>query len=983
MVLVLVRSRTSTINWSRLRTFSGRSGIDLALLSLFTALLLAAALPTKSAAQLRDRDVGWLTIETQHFRIHYHEPLGVLARQAAAVAERAHHRLSKLLRHTPQGKTDVLITDGTDSANGSATAVPYRRMRLLATAPEDISALGDFDDWIELLITHEHVHILHLDTVHGLPALYNTLFGRTFTPNSVQPRFIIEGIATYYESRETLGGRLRSTTFDMFLRMAALDNKLLRIDQLSNNVDAWPRGHTWYLYGSRFIAWVAEKYGQDFIARLSRYYGGRFPLGINRAFKHATGYALVDLYDQWLADTTSHYKQVAKRIRTRGEVTGRRLTFGGEFVRSPRFLSNQEVLYYTFDGRSDPTLRRRNLLTGNAKDITRVASESYVSADYGNEGYVFSDLNVTKDVYRLNDLHTYDKIHGVRRITHGLRARYPDVSKDGKRIAYTINSSGSSHLVIANRRTPQKYRVLFRSRAFEQVYTPKFSPDGHKLAFSRWQKGKGRTIEILDLRRGSLKRVALGPRQLATGPEWSPDGHTLYLSSDRSGIANIYAYDTNSETLSQLTNVIGGAYSPTVSPDGKQLVYVGYGNRGWDLYQLKLDRTTTLSMSPVVDRPTRDVANEEVVANARTYQPLSTLYPRAISVDFGALAGNPALSVSAVGEDIAQFHRIQATITSQLEDGHTSFGVDWSFNRTRVPFSLSLYRTENERQDLFTGGERRSWTEESLGARASTSFSLPSRLVGGRMSLSYRLEYLRPTSGYRLALDPTQTASRLPETGRFASLAFSYNHRSARAHTFDMSPSEGMDFGFGANVAHPGIGSNFSSVSLSWSWRGFFELPFIQHHVLAFRYAGGISGGDPGRRRVFGLGGYPNYDWQNGLLSFSQLGGVGLRGYPSNAFVGRRFQLLQLEYRVPLWRPMVGPRTLPIYVKRVHAATYLDLGDAYVGRWQPNIKLGGGIDLYATFDLFYVITLNARIGVARGFMEEGEWQFYGHLGVPF
>ena len=54
-------------------------------------------------------------------------------------------------------------------------------------------------------------------------------------------------------------------------------------------------------------------------------------------------------------------------------------------------------------------------------------------------------------------------------------------------------------------------------------------------------------------------------------PAWSPDGKYLYFSSDRTGIFNIYAYELETKRLLQVTNVLGGAFSPGPSPDGKSV----------------------------------------------------------------------------------------------------------------------------------------------------------------------------------------------------------------------------------------------------------------------------------------------------------------------------------------------------------------------------------------------------------------------------
>lgn len=128
---------------------------------MFRALLLllalsAPAVASRGSAQVMDLRTRYRTIETEHFVVHYHEPLSVVARRVAEILERAHESLSPLLGEgSTRRKVQVALTDGSESANGSATAIPVNTVRLYATAPEDLSSLGDFEDWLSLLVIHE------------------------------------------------------------------------------------------------------------------------------------------------------------------------------------------------------------------------------------------------------------------------------------------------------------------------------------------------------------------------------------------------------------------------------------------------------------------------------------------------------------------------------------------------------------------------------------------------------------------------------------------------------------------------------------------------------------------------------------------------------------------------------------------------------------------------------------------------------------
>ena len=210
---------------------------------LFAALLVALSLGFwVSPARAGDPRLQWYTLETPHFRINFHGGLEPLARRAGFIAENAYTVLGQHLDQRPSEVVDILLTDDTDFANGSAGAVPYNAIRLFATAPDDMSALGDYDDWLNELITHEYTHILHVDNVSGLPALLNKVIGKTAVPNQWQPRWILEGLAVAMETAHTSGGRLRSSQFDMFLRADVLEGHVAGLDQMSGSPRRFPPG---------------------------------------------------------------------------------------------------------------------------------------------------------------------------------------------------------------------------------------------------------------------------------------------------------------------------------------------------------------------------------------------------------------------------------------------------------------------------------------------------------------------------------------------------------------------------------------------------------------------------------------------------------------------------------------------------------------------------------------------------------------------
>ncbi|HXF24079.1 MAG TPA: hypothetical protein VN602_06150, partial [Gemmatimonadaceae bacterium] len=147
--------------------------------SVFAASRLSAQLPANER---------WRTIETPHFRVHFTAPLEAEARHAAAVAERAYANLATELV-TPRGPVDIVVSDGTDASNGSATVVPRPRVIMYARPPVDDPTLESYDDWTVLVLQHELTHIFHLDRSRGWWRAAQSVFGRNpvLFPNYYTP----------------------------------------------------------------------------------------------------------------------------------------------------------------------------------------------------------------------------------------------------------------------------------------------------------------------------------------------------------------------------------------------------------------------------------------------------------------------------------------------------------------------------------------------------------------------------------------------------------------------------------------------------------------------------------------------------------------------------------------------------------------------------------------------------------------------------
>ena len=520
----------------------------------------------------------WRTLESDHFVVSYYEPLEDVARRVAVCAERAHRTIVPLLGHAPDGKTQIVLTDDTDGSNGFATVLPRNEIGLFATAPDALSVLNDHDDWLYGLVLHEYTHIVHLDTIGWIPRLFNLFAGKRWAPNGIQPRWFIEGLAVYEESMRSASGRTRSSIFDMYLRGAVLAGKELELDAMSSGPYFWPHGNAAYLYGSFFLQFIGDRYGDDKLAKISHFYGEEpVPWGLNRAVFRAVGKTYETLYDEWVAWMRAHYALQRDAVVRRGLREGEKLTDTGEGNDAPHFSpdgkrlvwlqSNGKALgrYLTMPSAGRPDEARPWTGVEGTGEFAFLPSGQSIVAERAityRTSYAFTDL-VRIDV---GD----GGVPAVTRLTRGARAGTPDVSPDGARVAFTVNGGARRRLAwmpLAPDATPE---ILWEGGRWEQAFDPRFSHDGRRIVFSTWGDAGYDDIWLYDTDTRSARPLT-HDRAIDVMPRFSPDDAWVYFSSDRSGIYNIYALELATGRLMQVTNVLGGAFAFDISRDGKLL----------------------------------------------------------------------------------------------------------------------------------------------------------------------------------------------------------------------------------------------------------------------------------------------------------------------------------------------------------------------------------------------------------------------------
>jgi hypothetical protein len=954
-------------------------------------LLVSAALVfVTGQARAGDPYVPWFTLATPHYRVHFHAGIERVAQKVATVAEDVYERLSPELGFRPTTLTEIVLTDATEDANGLAFTLPYPTVQLFVSAPDDMSSLGDYDDWVTELATHELTHILHMENLSGVPDLVNHVIGPTLAPNQEQPHWILEGLAVAMESEHTSGGRLRGTQFDMMLRADLLAGRAATLDEISHSVRRWPSGTVWYLYGAKFIEWIASIYGPDIFAAVATDYGAAvIPYGVNRAIRRATSRTYEELYAGFLRDLTARYRAQERAVVARGLRAGRRLTFHGWQALGPRFLPARcgepdTIAYVRNDADSLGGVYTLSL-SGNAEHSAErlVARTIGRGLAYGPDcSLYFDSVAPSRRKYQFGDL--FRLAPGVRspsgldrsreRLSIGRRARDVDVAGDGGSLVYVTNDGGTTTLRIATM-TPDGRLVgerrLTPSAEFEQVFTPRFSPDGTHVAYGVWTAGGYRDLRIVELASGRVVEL-WHDRALDQQPAWSPDGKLLYFTSDRSGIPNVYALELATQSLFQVTNVVTGAYMPAPSPDGRTLVYVGYTSAGFDLYALELDRSRWLPAEPPASERPHPAALAPRTWPVGPYRALPTLAPRAFSFRYGAGTFGDALTLATSGTDAIGRHAFTAQLVLETRHADLLGSLDYSYAELPFGFHASLFRSAKPRKDYRATGTPMTVTEWNTAVTTGLDLALPGDFDGQAIGLSYTLldwDHAQPL-GSGAPLDPFGPVPTEPDHGILADVHLAYQLSTASSTAYGISPERGFSLGVGADFADPAWGSESTLTAFTGAFTAYLPMPWLSHHVLAFGLSGGTASGTYPRLDYFYTGGFADTPTFDALTTGVRQTGFVLRGYKPLQFAGSNYGLLNLEYRFPIAYVDRGLSTLPGFLRTLSGTAFLDWGGTYDvldlrDPWQA-FHVGVGAELRLDLALIYSDDTQFRAGLARG-----------------
>lgn len=956
-------------------------------------------------------ELEWYTIETEHFYIHFHQGTERTASIVAKIGEDIYQPVTQLYHYIPDGKIHFVIRDHDDESNGAAF---YYDNKVEIWAPPMNFLLRGTHNWLRNVVTHEFTHMISLGAIRKmprqLPAIYlqwigyeeekrpdvihgypNTLVSFPLV-GTVIPLWLAEGMAQF--QREDLRYDIWDTHRDMILRTAVLHNQLASIAEMGiGGKDHLGYERDIYNQGYAFVLYLVDRYGEEVLTRVSRSLKSPLRIQFSSACQSVIGKSEQELYNEWKDWLTTTYDQRIKNVQEhlhQGDIIEAKGLANFFPVCSPDGMSIAYVSNRGGDYISQSNIWLYDIKTTKQRMITKgVVSSISWSSDGKKLLYAKKEAR-TRQGSHYYDLYTYDlKTKKEKRLTKYLRARQPDWSRDDQ-IVCVIESDGTSNLVVL-RSDGSGIKPITSFQHGEQIFTPRWMNNGN-IVFDLAEEEHGRDIAMIDSL-GLHFRYLIKTQHDERDPFPHPDGKSIYYSSDTSGIFNIYRYNLASKEMHQLTNVVGGAFMPSVTLNGK-LVYSHFQTDGYKIgyldslhtidpavavyaspYQAKREKNQVWDIAQYDDRnsPRYDSQPYKPIFSKLSFLPRIMMdYPGKVKVGtyfygsdfldkvllFGGFALNSQFDTDAFG--IFEYKRFYPTLFIELYHimRNKSFvdpDADYDIRYNLMEVDVGADWNINDANTL-----RTAFVHSQYGYLGKGTFMG----LYQKFSSTYHKGNVIQLQWTHKSIGRSKFSHISPLGGRIIEVKA---ERAWQNYAVDFEIN--MEYGTLVDVYER---YNYDQFELDW--REYLSLPWLDH-ALSLRLKAGLI--------------------DQPVESFYYLfgGGLdGLKGYPYYSIEGRKLAQFGLAYRFPIWRKM-GLRFLFFNFDNLYVSVYGEAGNGWnrnkidFSDWKRDVGVQLRLSLFNFYAYPMCLFVDAAYGLDR-FVHENQiygktWRMYFGLLFDF
>ncbi|HEY6722097.1 MAG TPA: hypothetical protein VI363_10710, partial [Burkholderiales bacterium] len=840
-------------------------------------------------------------------------------------------------------------------------------------SPPDEGELLQNREWLELVLTHEFTHIVHLDQARGPAGVLRQIFGRYLIlplpfalflpsgfPNLLEPNWMIEGLAVYSESDWNKGyGRLGQSHFEGMMR-AESARGLRSLREVNAEGRGFPLNRD-YLYGSYFFLFLAERYGPDAIPKYVETYSGRwFPFRVHSTPRLVTGKAMDELwveYHDWLN----------ARFAEKPAESGKEPDEGGEFVvhdwsiTSPLRTHAGDRWYVQANGYTLPRLMRQTL-GGEVEAVRNVESGTRLAA-LPDGDLLLSQPEICNNYNYYYDLYRLGSDGALSRITECGRFRFAAPLDDG-RIAAIRVVNGEAEVVLLNSRGELE-RSLYHAAPGEALTG---------LA------ARGETAVVTSLRneRWSLVQIAEGKssvlvsdRAVKHSPRFGDSADEIYFVADYGKVDNVWSWRRGDRSLARWTEARNGVKEisapvggemlvTTIEADGDVLRVRSLPDAPLEVRQAVVESSTAPPLGGGVppgdtsDVPPQSQTNSTSLPTVdRPYSAWSSLRPRYWLPNGYSGDGALALGVVTTGQDALGLHQYTFAplyeFTQHQGLGSASYVYDnrhgLLLNRTMTVKASTVDDQKTVGRDIqaYNIDETAQWVSLWRHLRFNVNYYWG---LGGALD--------------RETLHDLAAGTTTPRDERVGALVAGVDTR--REQLLSEGPSQGQQLRLFAETSN-GLHGAYSGNFYRGDWRAY--LP-AGSTVVSLRWNQAYSQPQAETIQLGGTG--ASYSEEAFALPVLNQRTFPLRGYRSGEAVltGHRASLATLEWRIPIAdvdRHFMVP---PVGLNRISMNVFTEAGAAWDNAPQHWYK-SGGFELISEVRGGYQASWQWRAGVAKGF----------------
>ena len=547
-------------------------------------------------------NLNWKTIETEHFKINFHIGAERSAKVVAKVAEEIFEPITNFYNHKPSQKVSFVIKDVDDYSNGAAY---FYDNKIEIWAPSLDFEFRGTHNWLRNVVTHEFTHIIQMQTTFKFGRTFPSIYLQALTyeteqrpdvlygfPNSISsipvsgfivPSWFAEGVAQY--NHPNLFYDTWDSHRDMILRSYILDENLLSWNEISTFGKNSLGNESSYNIGFAFSNYLISEFGFDVLKKVSFNLSAPTVLTMDDAIYNSTGFSGKEVYEKFKKKLSTIYNESVKNVRA-NLVEGENIFSNGfgnfyptkipgknkiAFISTLEkdYLGQTSIVFYDFETKKDSALKIN-------------ATSQLAFSEDGNKIYYSNTSYENPNGANVFDIYEYDlSKKEENRITFNARANQPTIFAN--QIAYVVSNDGTCNLEIFDLIHKTKNRITNFSNG-EQIYTPKFSPNGKKIVCS-FSVSESQNIILINLASGEIEIIVENQFD-NRNPIFSENTNELYFASDLSGIYNIYKLDLETRLKpAQLTNVLGGAFMPIKISD--KIFYSCFTSGGYKIFEIE------------------------------------------------------------------------------------------------------------------------------------------------------------------------------------------------------------------------------------------------------------------------------------------------------------------------------------------------------------------------------------------------------------